>query len=169
MGCSHFVMTYWFKGFADLNEGWFPKGKATPFDSLAELKRANPNRFPCSHFANHAGMGGLLIKTWQKKETFTENSTCYRYNEGLRIDDPRGLIVLYYFKPSYWQYDSFKGEASGRSLFYIDSSHIDFLPESEFQKRQEATLKFIKDNNRVSPEKYKMLEEQYRKTLGEGK
>jgi len=87
----------------------------------------------------------------------------------LKQDDPKSLILLYYFKPTLWEVNWIKGNQIGRSIFRCAPFRIQFIPEAEFQKRQEATLKYIKDNNRVSPEKYKMLEEQYRKTLGEGK
>lgn len=165
VGCSCFVPLA-FDDYARSNDGWYPKGKSSPLDSLAELKSVP---IIPQNFCGHGQMRERLIRQWKQKQTFTEDTTCFRYNEGLNQNDIGSLILLYYFKPTLWEFDCYKGKVEGRSIFCCDGSRIKFLPEAEFQKRQEATLKYIKDNNRVSPEKYKMLEEQYRKTLGEGK
>ena len=100
------------------NDGWYPISGSTPLDSLAKcIKDEEDVRF----FTSHAWAGDLKAH-WRKHKTLSPEFTCYRYNEGLREDDPADLIVLYYYKPTRWECSQHKMKETGRPVMFLDTS-----------------------------------------------
>jgi hypothetical protein len=80
---------------------------------------------------------------YAQHRTFHENHSCYRYNEGLRGDDPGAPIVLYYFQPTTWECTKplHRADFVGRNV--LSGGSWEFIPEAEFQRRQAATLALL--------------------------
>lgn len=129
-------------------DGWLPRGGANPADSLAQLSPF----FPAGgshHLTSHA-LAPKLYQYWKEHGTFTYDYMCYRYNEGLRTDDPSDLIVMYYYKPSHWENNQKKQDFVGRPIMTLRLSPAwDFISEAEFQKRQKETEEYLRKNNRT--------------------
>ena len=123
--------------------GWYPHGGKTPADSLAKMiVPTNYLRSP-GVFTSHA-LAGKLGKFYAQHQTLTYELMCYRYNEGLRGDDPQNLILMYYFKPTRWECSEHKMDLVGRPVLSAGRGSWDFIPEPEFQTRQKATEEFLK-------------------------
>jgi hypothetical protein len=84
---------------------------------------------------------------WEKHRTLSEEVPCYRYNEGLRLDNSSDLIVMYYYKPTRWECNIHKMKYEGRPVMF-GFHNWKFLPEEEFQQRQRETLDFIRTRKR---------------------
>ena len=131
--------------FDETQEEWHPRGGATPAASLNVLTKwlKGPH-----HFTSHA-LAGDLGAYHHQHGTLTYEFMCYRYNEGLRRDDPDSLIVMYYIKPTRWECNQHKGDFLGRNVLHT-AGGWSFIPEDEFQKQQRLTLQFLKDNKRLA-------------------
>ena len=145
--CRSFVRFY-LSDYAEAHDGWYPRGAATPLDSLAQCVKTE---LDIHHFTSHA-LSEQLKAYWRQHKTFSPELTCYRYNEGLRSDDPSNLIALYFHRPTRFECTSPKHEQPhlGRPVMCIDSSWT-FLPEAEYQKRQAETLAFLEQRARLKP------------------
>ena len=144
--CRSFIYHY-FEDYSETNSSWYPRGGATPLDSLAKLVG---DEHDVHHFTSHA-LSPQLIKHWKQHRTFAPEFTCYRYNEGLNTDDPRGLVVLYFHKPTLWECGSLthKHLTLGRPVMLTPPEHSwEFLTEDDFQKRQSDTLRYLEEKGR---------------------
>lgn len=133
--------------YAGENGGWFPRGGATPLDSLALLAK---ERHDVHHFTSHA-WSPMLEAHWEKHRTFTPEFTSYRYNEGLREDDPFDLLLLYFHRPTFYECGepSHRQKALGRPVLTVPGFSWEFLPEGEFQKRQSNTVAYLEAKGRL--------------------
>lgn len=126
---------------------WLPRGGRTPADSLAQL--CSDARL-ASCFTSHA-LSGALTQYYEKHGTLTYDLMCYRYNEGLRSDDPRDLIVFYYFRPTRWSSWGRKERFVGRPVMTLDITPAwQFISEAEFQRRQKQTEYYLRENSRTT-------------------
>ena len=128
--------------YADDHEGWFPKGKASPLESLALLVQHDP-QFQVRLLTSHDNQTPLELH-WRDHQRLPEHLICYRYNAGLRMDDPPQLILLYYYKPTRWECSLHKKRQVGRPVMDVYSSWT-FLPEDKFVRQQQHTEEFIRE------------------------
>ena len=101
--CRSFIYQF-FDKYATSHDGWYPRGGKTPMDSLAKLIDEVHN----VHFFTSHAFQSKLSEYWLKNKTFSSEFCCYRYNEGLREDDPSDFIMMYYYKPTNWECQSHK-------------------------------------------------------------
>lgn len=143
--CRSFIDSAMEQRFMETKDDWYPRGGKTPADSLVVLMKwlKDPH-----HFTSHA-LSPQLGEYYAKQGTLTYEFMCYRYNEGLRRDDPYDLILMYYFEPTRWECHSHKMAFVGRPVMQIGGPW-DFIPEDEFQRRQKTTEQFLKKNNRIT-------------------
>lgn len=139
--CSSFLRNA-MEFYAEDHEGWFPKGGPTPLDSLLPLIEEYDLRI--GNMTSHA-FAGELYRYFTQHHAIAPDYCCYRYNEGLRQEDPDDLIVLYYFRPTRWTSHSSKGNTVGRQVLNASGWGWDFVPESEFQQKQAETLRYLAD------------------------
>ena len=130
---------------------WLPRGGKTPADSLCMLlKWTGRNGQDTNSFTFHKWMPRLQAY-YRDHGTMSYDFMCYRYNEGLRTDDPRDLIVMYYYRPTLWENSDTKRSFLGRAVMTLDlSPGGDFLPEAEFQARQKTTQDYLRENGRMA-------------------
>ena len=140
--CRSFVK-YYLQDYAEEHDGWFPRGGKTPLDSLGRCVTKAMDTF---FFTSHA-LQKEAIAYWERHHTLSEEVSCYRYNEGLRLDDPCDLIVMYYYKPTRWRHSYQKTNHMGRPVL-LGFDYWTFLPEEEFQRRQRQTLDVIRTRKR---------------------
>ena len=135
--------------YASQHGGWYPKGGSNPLDSLAKcVGDAKDVHF----FTSHA-QAQQLVAHWEAQKTFSSNLCCYRYVEGLRTNDPEGLVMLYYWKPTRWECSSHKKKEVGRPVCFYPPGHSwEFISEPEFQEKLTHTLAYLKEQGRASPE-----------------
>lgn len=138
--CRSFIWHY-FEEYAQQHDGWYPSGGTNPLDSLSQcVKEARDVHL----FTSHAQHG--LTAYWEEHSTFSADLCCYRYNEGLGGDDPAGLILMYYFKPTLWECKSHRKKELGRPVSFVPPGHSwDWLPEAEFQAKQKKTIEYIQE------------------------
>lgn|GEM_PF-1526033 len=143
--CRSFI--HWqLKDYAEANGGWYPKGGKDPLDSLAKCVKQSHE---VDHFTSHA-QAQPLVAHWEKHKTFTADLCCHRYVEGLRTNDPGGLVLLYYWKPTRWAHSLHKTKAVGRAVcFHPPGLGWDFLPEKEFQERLAHTVAYLREQGRI--------------------
>jgi hypothetical protein len=125
------------------HDGWYPRGAGDPMRSLALAIADDPKPEHLVHtFTSHA-LTKQAQDYYARHKSFHEDHSCYRYNEGLRAGDPGPPILLYYHEPTTWECTKPRHRAKfiGRNVL-IDGSW-EFIPEDEFQRRQEATLALI--------------------------
>lgn len=149
--CRSFVSVAIDQYLMERKDGWLPRGGKTPADSLLLL---NPYvKGGIAHHVTSHALGPKLGEYYQKHGTLTYEFMCYRYNEGLRGDDPRDLIVMYYFKPTRWECCYHKADSVGRVVLDLDLDVAwDFIPEDEFEARQKKTEAYLRKNNRITNE-----------------
>jgi hypothetical protein len=123
------------------HENWFPKVKADPLESLALLAEHDP-QFQVHVMTSHDKQTPLR-RFWSDHRRLPEHLVCYRYNAGLRIEDPGDLILLYYNKATRWECSLHKARQVGRPCMDVGGSWT-FLPEEEFARRQQRTEAFIR-------------------------
>jgi hypothetical protein len=136
--------------YADDNDGWYPQGSATPLDSLVTLVEGYDLRIEqttCHAFASD------LQRHFKEHHGISPESCCYRYNQGLRKEDPDDLIVLYYFKATLWESHSKKGRQLGRQVLTSADWAWKFIPETVFQERQRKTDTFLQERIRRAPDR----------------
>ncbi len=143
--CSSFLRIA-MESYAGDHDGWFPKGGKNPLDSLVQLLKYEN----LVHVYTCHALAQQLRDNYKKTGTFSEEDCCYRYNEGLRAEDPDDLIVLYYFKPTRWTSHSSKGSILGRQVLSPSGQVWSCIPEAEFQERQKKTLEFLLERKRRS-------------------
>jgi hypothetical protein len=131
--------------YAEQHDGWYPKGGSDPLDSLAKcVGETNEVHFFTSHA--HAQQ---LTAYWKKHGTFSSDLCCYRYVEGLRTNDPEGLVLLYYREPTRWECHTHKASQIGRPVCFLPPGHSwKFIPEQEFQEKLAQTLAYLEQQGR---------------------
>ena len=132
------------------NDEFYPAGKETPMESLnllfePECERIQLAMCMASHSQKHE-----MWKYIDKHKKVPEHLSCYRYNEGLTEAAPVDSVVLYYYKPINWSCWYGRTNEKGRLILFHDG-HKKFHPEAEFQKFQQATLKWISENKKKTP------------------
>jgi hypothetical protein len=145
--CSSFFRNA-LRSYADDHDGWFPKDGGSPLDSLAKLMAYDEH---VHVFTSHK-LAGALRDHYQQTGKLSEDYCCYRYNEGLRAEDDEDLIVVYYFRPTRWTSHSHKGSVLGRQVMGPSGWGWEFIPEEEFQLRQNRTLAVIEERKRRAAE-----------------
>jgi len=140
--CRSFVHWY-LRDYAEEHDGWFPRGGKTPLDSLAQCI-TEPSE---THFFTSHALQKKAMQYWEKRRSLSEDVSCYRYNEGLRVDSPSNLIVMYYYKPTRWECNIHKMKYVGRPVM-LGLLYWEFLSEEEFQQRQRETLDFVRIRKR---------------------
>lgn len=147
LNCRHQFVNALSVHLGETGDKWLPRGGNTPADSLAQLCS---DRHLARCFTSHT-LSGKLYEYYEKHGTLTYDLMCYRYNEGLRTDDPQELVVFYYFKPTRWSSWGRKEAFVGRPVMTLAITPVwEFIPEEEFQRRQEATKKYLRDNHRIT-------------------
>lgn len=129
--------------YSNENKEYFPAGKETPQKSLNLLFSSEGGNL-ASCMAAHSHQPELG-KYYEKHRKVPENLSCYRYNEGLAESAPYDGVLLYYYKPIKWENWYTPSKDKGRLVLFVDG-HMKFLTEPEFQKKQKATLEWIKEN-----------------------
>jgi len=148
VGCGSFIGGAMDQFLAEKKDGWLPRGGTNAADSLAQLSPWLPGG-GARNFTSHA-LTPKLRTHWREHHTLTYEFMCYRYNEGLRTDDPKHLIVMYHCKPSRWESNDKKRYFIGRPVMTLDFSPAwDFIPEAEFQLRQKETEEYLLKNRRI--------------------
>lgn len=142
--CRSFIWHH-LRTYAEANDGWFPRGGSNTIDSLSKcVADVGDVHF----FTSHALMPQLRAY-WSKHGTFSPDLCCYRYVEGLRADDPPGLIILYFEAPTKWECKSHKDKVVGRPVSLTPPAHSwEFLPEEDFQAQLKRTLDFLDKEGR---------------------
>jgi len=142
--CKSFVWVL-LEDYAKAHEGWYPRGERSPMDSLAKCVTTEND----VHFFTSHKLQPKLLRYWRKNRTFHADYTCYRYVEGLRNDDPDGLVLLYYREPTLWECKSHKMQEFGRPVALHPPDHSwDFLSEEKFQKRLNDTHDYLRERTR---------------------
>ena len=148
-GCRCFIVIAMEQDLIARKDKWLPRGGKNPADSLAQLApwmRGNG----AGHFTSHA-LAGKHGDYYDRHGTYTYELMCYRYNEGLRADDPEGLIVMYHHKPTRWNSHSHKMDFLGRPVLTLEMGMCwTFIPEDEFQTRQKRTLEYLREHGRLA-------------------
>jgi len=136
--CRTFTWHMCLKPYADAHDGWFPRGGSRPLDALG----LSVQDCDCVHFFTSHNGSTKAEQHWRACGTLSEETCLYRYNEGLRLDDPHDMILLYSREPTRWA-DSFsKEDEPGRASLILEG-RWEWMPEAEFQQRQAATLAFL--------------------------
>ena len=144
--CRSFIY-YSLEEYAQQHEGWYPRGGKDPLDSLSKCVTDEAN---VHVFTSHA-LSSDHVAYWRQQRSFSPEFCCYRYNEGLREDDPGGLILLYYFEPTRWQGHSSKMSEIGRPVSRVPPMHSwEWMPEAEFQEWQRKTQEYLKTRARTA-------------------
>jgi hypothetical protein len=138
--------------YAANHEGRYPIGGTNALDSLSRcVNQVGDVRY----FTSHA-QADRLKAYWSKHKTFAADMSCYRYIEGVRTNDPEGLVLLYYWQPTRWECNNHKQPGVGRPVCSLTSSgelrvsfgSWRFMAESEFQEQLARTLAYLRDHNR---------------------
>jgi len=146
VGCGCFISSSLDQFLMDADDGWLPRGGTTPADSLSVLVKWSGH---AAVFTSHS-LTPKLEKYFREHGTMHYDYMCYRYNEGLRADDPEDLIIMYYYKPTRWENSHRKRDFVGRPIMtFTTRSAWDFIPEAEFQRRQNETEEYLRKNNRT--------------------
>jgi len=147
--CRSFI--HWqLEEYASQHDGWYPKGGSDPLDSLAKCVEEVKD----VHFFTSHAQAKQLLGHWEAHKTFPSNLCCYRYVEGLRTNDPEGLVMLYYWKPTRWECSSHKMKEVGRPVCFLPPGHSwEFISEPEFQKKLTLTLAYLREQGRTFPER----------------
>ena len=98
------------------------------------------------HFFTSHALRNDAYQYWIREQSLNADVCCYRYNEGLRIDDRSELIVMYFHEAGHWECSHHYESELGRAcLVHLKGSPGEwrFLPEEEFQKLQAKTLRII--------------------------
>jgi hypothetical protein len=144
--CSAFIFRSLQRYSVD-HEGWYPSQGTTSLDSLIPL--IVDYEYPVAIMTNHA-WGGDLTKHYEATHTISEQFCCYRYNAGLRFDDPEDLILMYFYRPTRWVRNDVKGNTVGRTVLSPSPSYWywKFIPEEDFQTRQKKTEAFLEQRRK---------------------
>jgi hypothetical protein len=147
--CRSFI--YWqLNEYAAQHDGWYPKGREDPLNSLARCI----GQVQDVHFFTSHAQAQQLAAHWEMHKTFTSNLCCYRYVEGLRTNDPEGLVMLYYWKPTRWECNSHKMKEVGRPVCLHPPRHSwEFIPEAEFQEKLTHTFAYLREQGRTIPKR----------------
>jgi hypothetical protein len=149
--CRHFMCAL-LDDYAAKHEGRYPTGGNSALDSLSECVSEVGD---VHYFTSHA-QAGRLKAYWQKHKTFAPDLCCYRYVEGVRTNDPEGLVLLYYWQSTRWECNDHKMAGIGRPVCSLTSSgelrvsfgSWRFMAESEFQEQLAHTLAYLRDHDR---------------------
>lgn len=140
--CSSFIFRI-LESHAKTHEGWFPRGGRDEWDSLS---RAIEEPDQVHFFTSHA-LQPSAGEYWAKTRSLSDEVSCYRYNEGLRLDDSVGLILMYYEKAGHWECMNHYMPDLGRVCLRLrlHGSHWEYLGEEEFRQAQELTEQVLRD------------------------
>ena len=141
-GCSTFLV-FNLRDYVNEHDGWFPKGGATPFASLGQSLK-EPAASQMSNYAGHP-LAGAMWEHYSRHGVLSEEFSAYRYNEGLREEDPADLVLMYRRAPTKWVNRNYKGTKWGRNVLKPDLGHFEFYTEAEFQAMQARTEAFLRD------------------------
>jgi len=136
-------MGFHLEEYADKHGGWYPRGGKNPLDSLA---KCIPDFREVHLFTSHV-LSRKAQDYWKATRSLSEEVCCYRYNEGLRDDDPYGLVVMYYYKPTRWLSWERKMDYLGRPVMRLPILAFGwrFLPEDDFQREQAKTVEYLRE------------------------
>ncbi len=139
--CRTFVR-FQLEEYANKHGGWYPRGGKNPLDSLS---KCIPDFREVHLFTSHA-LSRKAQNYWKATRSLSEEVCCYRYNEGLRDDDPDDLVVMYYYKPTRWECREHKTDSLGRPVMRLPILAFGwrFLPEDEFQREQAKTVEYLR-------------------------
>jgi len=140
--CRSFVK-YYLLDYAQEHDGWFPRGGKTPLDSLGQCITKPMD----THFFTSHALQKKAMEYWERHRSLSEDVSCYRYNEGLRLDNSDDLIVMYYYKRTRWECNIHKMKYVGRPVLF-GFTYWKFISEEEFQQRRRETLDFIRTRKR---------------------
>lgn len=143
--CQSFLVSA-LEQFAMDHDNCLPSGGSSPLNSLLQVTNYLGGRL---HFFTSHGLAGRLQTSFDENGTLNPEFCCFRYNEGLSLDDRNtNLIVLYYYKPTRWYaWDSKWGYVGRRVADTSLSPGWDFVSEDEFQRRQAFTRDYIEKKN----------------------
>jgi hypothetical protein len=136
--CRTFTWHVCLRPYADAHDGWFPRGGSDLLDTLG----LSVQDCDCVHFFTSHNGSMKAEEHWRFSGTLSEETCLYRYNEGLRLDDPHRMILLYSREPTRWANSYRKEDEPGRASLTL-TGFWEWMPEAEFQQRQAATLAFL--------------------------
>lgn len=136
--CSSFIHRG-LERYAKKHDGWFPRGGRDEWDSLAG---AIEEEHEVHFFTSHA-LAASAVEHWTRTKSLSGEVSCYRYNEGLRTDDPEGLVLMYYESAGHWECSHHPMPDLGRSCLLLPGRHWEYLGEEVFQAAQRKTEEFL--------------------------
>lgn len=136
--CRTFTWYVCLKPYADAHDGWFPRGGSGPLDALG----LSVQDCDCVHFFTSHNGSMKAEQQWSFCGTLSAETCLYGYNEGLRLDDPHDMILLFSREPTRWANSYRKEDEPGRASLILEG-RWEWMPEAEFQQRQAATLAFL--------------------------
>ncbi len=129
--------------------GWFPKGGTTPLQTLETWVRSSDDPWiEVGNLSSHA-LSLEAEAIWLNSGVLSPEHTIYKYNEGLRNDDPANLILMYFKYPTHWECREHKRGFLGRPVLNVGSSW-QFLKEGEFQQLQKETADYLDKRRETS-------------------
>jgi len=117
--------------------GWFPFGGKDEWDSLAKCIGDNPVHVFTSH-----ELAQKAEAHWKATGTLSEEVCCYRYNEGLRDDDPTDMVIAYCGRPTRWECREHYVGKLGRPCL-MTTGIWEWKSELEFQELLARTHTFL--------------------------
>ncbi len=129
------------------HDGWYPRGDGKALDiQVKELEAWLP---VLQALTSHA-QSRKLSDEWKRTGVINPDLCCHHYNMGINAKNaPRGAIVMYYYKPTKWECWMHKEDFIGRPVF--SDGLWDFIPEAEFQRRQDMTLEYLETRAKEGP------------------
>jgi len=115
--------------------GWFPAGGKDEWDSMAKCV---VDEGMVHLFTSHA-LARRAEAHWRANRSLSEEVCCYRYNEGLRDDDPPNLVLVYFGTPTRWECSSHYVGKLGRPCLLTGALTWEWKDEEELQKLQAQT------------------------------
>ncbi len=138
--CSSFIFRI-LETHAKAHDGWFPRGGKDEWDSLAQAIQ-DPIEV---HFFTSHDLQPSAEEHWAKTRSLSDEVCCYRYNEGLRLDDPGELILMYYEKAGHWECMNHFMPELGRLCLRVREKYWEYLGEEEFRRVQDLTEKVLRE------------------------
>jgi len=123
--------------YTEEHDGWYPRGGATPLDSLVAAITSGQGGETVHLVTSHA-LAPRAEACYRETGRLTPDLSCYRYNPGLRADDPPGLVVVYYAWPTRWASRFRRVDEVGRAAL-LHRQRWTFLSEEDFAAAQERT------------------------------
>jgi hypothetical protein len=132
--------------YASQHGGRLPEGGSTSLNSLVALERMGT--ITASDFAGSGRKQQLrMMEVFAREQGFPPELCCYRYNEGLSLEEgQRELVVLYFYKPTRWFAATIKMPLLGRPVLVLEGRRRlcwRFVQECEFQQMQQRTEEYL--------------------------